>query len=85
MKAPLHQPLFERVLAYLRACGIELSPERMRQARALVSAVASEGRGSDVGRALELAPAYLDIPSSDVSRSAPEMERGSIGYWPNAR
>ncbi|MFO7995283.1 MAG: hypothetical protein R6U69_14160 [Marinobacter sp.] len=85
MKAPLHQPLFERVLAYLSACGIELSPERQRQARALVSAVASEGRGSDVGRALELAPAYLDIPSSDVSRPAPRVQRGSIGYWPNAR
>lgn len=85
MKAPLHQPLFERVLAYLSACGIELSPERQRQARALVSAVASEGRGNDVGRALELAPAYLEIPSSGVSRPAPRVKRGSIGYWPNAR
>ncbi|MCL7942705.1 hypothetical protein [Marinobacter sp. ATCH36] len=85
MKAPLHQPLFERVSAYLVACGIAPSPELRRQARALVSAVASEGRGNDVGRALELAPAYVDIPSSDVPRSAPRVERGSIGYWPNAR
>lgn len=85
MKAPLHQPLLERVLAYLSACGVALSPEYQRQARALVSAVAAEGRGSDVGRALELAPLYLDVPSPDVSRSAPRLQRGSIGYWPNAR
>ncbi|NMT62814.1 hypothetical protein [Marinobacter orientalis] len=85
MKAPLHQPLFERVLAYLSACGIEPSADLQRQARALVSAVASEGRGNDVGRALELAPAYVDIPASDTPRSAPRMQRQSMGYWPNAR
>lgn len=85
MRQPLHQPLFERILAYLVACGIAPTEEHQRQARALVSAVASEGRGSDFSRALELAPAYVDIPSPAVSRSAPELKRGSMGYWPNAR
>lgn len=85
MKTQQHQPLFERVLAYLSACGLTPSPELQRQARALVSAVLSEGSGNDIGRALELAPAYVDIPASSVPRSAPRVERGSIGYWPNAR
>ena len=77
--------MFERVLAYLAACGIAPSPECQRQAKALVAAVASEGRGSDLNRALELAPAYLDIPAPGIPRATPEMERGSIGYWPHAR
>lgn len=85
MKASTHQSLLERVMAYLAACGIELSQEHQKQARALVSAVASEGNDRDIGRALELAPAYLEIPSSHVSRSTPSIDRGSIGYWPNAR
>lgn len=85
MRQPLHQPLFERILAYLAASGIAPSHERQRQARALVAAVASEGRGCDFRRALELAPAYVEFPSPGPARSAPELNRGSMGYWPNAR
>lgn len=85
MKASEHLSLFERVLAYLSISGTTPSPESHGRARDLVSAVTAEDSAGDMSRALELVPAYLDIPSPDASGPAPRLQRGSIGYWPNAR
>jgi len=79
------QDVFNRVFAYLRASGVEMTVERYRTLLQLIEeAVAVTGESGQEGELLEAAmarvPRYFELPESIPPKATPPLCRGSIGY-----
>jgi hypothetical protein len=85
------QQALDRVITYLRTCGIQPSHAVCRRALQLVDDVFGEwesagGDGAEpaitwlMERAMDRLPTYFDLPEAKVPLQSPPLQRGSIGY-----
>ncbi|WP_165855297.1 hypothetical protein [Marinobacter sp. JSM 1782161] len=77
------QQVLDRLIAYLRGCGVGMTSEDCCKALSLVErALREDPDGKVMERAMNLLPEYFDIPDATIPRQAPPLLRGSIGYSP---
>lgn len=81
--APLPcQEALDRVIAYLRGCGVSPGVSECRTALQLVDHALQQSAGNNVMQlTMDLLPQYFDLPTTKVMLSAaPKLKRGSMGY-----
>lgn len=85
------QQALDRVITYLRTCGIPPNHVVSRRALQLVDSVFAEweGEGTDspepavewlIERMMDRLPEFFDLPKAAVPLQSPPLKRGSIGY-----
>lgn len=84
MAKAICQQALDRVMAYLVGYGIEPSNTVCRMALEVVDASLAEGSEGVMARALDKIPEFFELPAPHVPAQRPPLERGSIGYWPDA-
>lgn len=83
MSRAVCQLALDRIIAYVRGCGVELTPEICRKALQLVDrALAEASNGEVMELAMNMVPEYFDLPRIHVPQQHPALKRGSIGYSP---
>ncbi|MEQ5834027.1 hypothetical protein [Marinobacter sp. NFXS9] len=84
MKRAVCQQALDRLIAYLRGCGVEITSENCRKALQLVDRALAEAGSRDVmARAMDMIPEYFDLPPLAIPMQSPPLMRGSIGYHTN--
>lgn len=81
MAKALCQQALDRVIAYLRGYGVELTPVVCRQALRVVDAAMEEGSDDLMDRVIERVPEFFDLPELQAPMQRPPLTRGSIGYY----
>lgn len=77
------QQALDRIIAYLRGCGVEPTPDVCRKALQLVDRALAEADGESVmERAMNLIPDFFNVPQGAIPTQSPPLIRGSIGYHP---
>ncbi|HQU14778.1 MAG: hypothetical protein B7Z66_03895 [Chromatiales bacterium 21-64-14] len=69
-----------RVLAYLRWCGLVLTPEAVRSALQVVESALSQGETDLLRRVMDDLPRRFALPVVQAPPPLPPVRRGSIGY-----
>lgn len=83
MSRAVCQLALDRIMAYLRGCGLEPTPEICHKALQLVDrALAEANNGEVMELAMNMIPDYFDLPHIHVPQQRPTLKRGSIGYSP---
>lgn len=82
MARALCQQALDRVIAYLRGYGVELTPRVCRQALRVVDAAMEDGGDDDLmGRVIDRVPEFFELPELQTPLQRPPLTRGSIGYY----
>ncbi len=83
MAKALCQQALDRVIAYLRGYGVELTPMVCRQALRVVDAAMEEGENGLMERVIDRVPEFFNLPELRAPLQRPALKRGSIGYLPH--
>ncbi|TBW51560.1 hypothetical protein EZI54_16940 [Marinobacter halodurans] len=82
MQRAVCQQALDRLIAYLRGCGVEITSENCRKALRLVDRALETGSHDVMARAMDMIPDYFDLPPLAIPQQSPSLMRGSIGYHP---
>lgn len=84
MAAPHSQEVLARVLAYLRALGLEENRDISRDALQLVQEAFASDSNDLYAYVMERLPQRFSLPDVPLPRAMPPVQRGSIGYHDEA-